>query len=205
MTQTILILLITQLFAMMSPGPDMMLVIKNTLGQTGKKAAVYTILGIGLGLSVHITLSIGGLAVILTQSNLVYKTVRYAGAAYLAYLGVKALFAKIDLTLNDSNLTKSKPPAVAFREGLLTNLTNPKVTLFILSLFTQLIDPTSPFWHKITFGVLLVAQAIIVWLVFSTLVGLPATRGYGRQWAVWMDRIFGLILIGIAASVVFLG
>ena len=203
MTQILLILLVTQFFAMMSPGPDMLLVVRNTVGQVGNKVAFYTIIGIGLGLSVHITLSIAGLAILLTQSDILYKTVRYIGAAYLAYLGIKSLLSnsKTENQVNES--VPIKRSVEAFREGLFTNLFNPKVTLYILSLFTQLIDPASPLWHKITYGGVLVAEAIIVWLIFSTLVGIPGTRKGGRKWEPWINRLFGLILLGIAFSVVF--
>ena len=101
MTQTIIILLVTQFFAIMSPGPDMLLIIRNTVGQSKKKPGVFTILGIASGLSAHITLSIAGLAIFLSQSELLFTTVRYTGAAYLAYLGFKALIKSSKFTIFD--------------------------------------------------------------------------------------------------------
>ncbi|MCB1122180.1 MAG: LysE family translocator [Verrucomicrobiae bacterium] len=202
MTEIIIILLVTQVFAMMSPGPDMILIVKNTLGQTTNRPAVFTILGIGLGLAIHISLSIGGLSILLTQSPLVYKSVRYAGAAYLAYLGIKALISTSSNFFSNSLGAVSKTGKEAFREGFITNLSNPKVTLYILSLFTQLIPPSSPIGHKLTYGGVLVIEAIVVWLVFAALIGLPGFRKYSNQWSHWMDRIFGILLLGIALSVV---
>lgn len=203
MTQTLVILLVTQIFAMMSPGPDMLLIIRNTLGQSGRQAAVFTILGISVGLSVHISLSIAGLAIVLTQSDLLYNTVRYLGAAYLAYLGIKALLNRSPLEISEGgHLKRHKPVKEAFQEGLLTNLLNPKVTLYILSLFTQLIDLNSPLWQKLTYGSVLVLECVVVWLIFSAIIGLPLVRNQTRKWALWIDRLFGLILIAIALSVV---
>ena len=205
MTHIILILLVTQFFAMMSPGPDMLLVMKNTLGQTSNKAGIYTVLGIGLGLAVHIALSIAGLAILLTESEFLYQSVRYAGAAYLGYLGLKSILSHSE---NRNAVNESAPikrAGEAFREGLFTNLSNPKVALYILSLFTQLIDPASPLWEKVTYGALLVAEAILVWLVFSCLVKMPGFQSSGRNWAPWIERLFGLILLGIALSVVYSG
>ena len=187
----------------MSPGPDMLLIIRNTLGQRGKQAAVFTILGIALGLSVHISLSIAGLAIVLTQSDLLYNIVRYLGAAYLAYLGFKALFNRSSFEISEESGTVfQKPGGEAFREGLFTNLLNPKVTIYILSLFTQLIDLSSPLWQKLTYGSVLVLECVVVWLFFSSIVGLPIVRNKTQKWALWIDRLFGLILIGIALSVV---
>ena len=206
MTQTLVILLVTQIFAMMSPGPDMFLIIRNRLGQTGSQAAVFTILGIAVGLGVHISLSIAGLAIILTQSDLLYIIVRYLGAAYLAYLGFKSLLSNTDFEIQEGHLKKpNKPAGEAFREGLFTNLLNPKVTLYILSLFTQLIPPTSPLWEKMVYGSVLVLECVVVWLIFASIIGMPLIRTQTQKWALWIDRLFGLILIGIALSVVLAG
>ena len=206
MTQTLVILLVTQIFAMMSPGPDMFLITRNRLGQAGSQAAVFTILGIAVGLGVHISLSIAGLAIILTQSDLLYVIVRYLGAAYLAYLGFKSLLSNTDFEIQEGHLKKpNKPAGEAFREGLFTNLLNPKVTLYILSLFTQLIPPTSPLWEKMVYGSVLVLECVVVWLIFASIIGMPLIRTQTQKWALWIDRLFGLILIGIALSVVLAG
>ena len=188
---------------MMSPGPDMLLIIRNTLGQSGKQRAIFTVLGIAAGLAIHISVSIAGLAIILSQSDLLYSIVRYLGAAYLAYIGLKSLLSRSHLKIHDGgSAAHQKPNSEAFREGLFTNLLNPKVTLYILSLFTQLIDPNSPLWQKLIYGSVLVMEAIVVWLIFSATIGIPIIRKRTQDWALWIDRLFGLILIGIALSVV---
>ncbi|MDG2170690.1 MAG: LysE family transporter [Opitutales bacterium] len=203
MTQTLVILLVTQIFAMMSPGPDMLLIIRNTLGTSGKKAALFTILGIAAGLSVHISVSIAGLAIVLSQSDLLYSIVRYLGAAYLAYIGLKSLLNRSQFKIQSGENTDHKTPnSEAFREGFFTNLLNPKVTLYILSLFTQLIAPASPLWQKLIYGSVLIIEAVVVWVVFSAIIGIPMIRKLTQDWALWIDRLFGLILIGIALSVV---
>ena len=190
----------------MSPGPDMLLIIRNTLGQKRKRAALFTIFGIALGLMVHISLSIAGLAVILTQNDLLYNGVRYLGAAYLAYLGLKSLFYHSPFSISEEMGTVGEKAAgEAFREGLFTNLLNPKVTVYILSLFTQLIELHSPLWQKVTYGAVLVVECVVVWLIFSAVVGLPLIRNRTQSWGLWIERLFGLILIGIALSVVLAG
>lgn len=191
---------------MMSPGPDMLLIIRNTLNQPGKKAAVFTILGIAAGLSVHIALSVAGLAIVLTQSDLLYTIIRYLGAGYLTYLGIKALLSQSPIEIHEGSIEANHKPALeAFREGLFTNLLNPKVTLYILSLFTQLIDLASPLWQKLVYGSVLILEAIVVWLLFASVIGLPIVRNLTQKWSLWIDRLFGLILLGIAASVVLVG
>lgn len=203
MTQTLVILLVTQIFAMMSPGPDMLLIIRNTLGTAGKQTAFFTILGIAAGLTIHISVSIAGLAIVLSQSDLLYSIVRYLGAAYLAYIGLKSLLNRSQFKIQSGeNTDLEKSNSEAFREGFFTNLLNPKVTLYILSLFTQLIAPASPIWQKLIYGSVLVIEAVAVWLIFSAIIGIPIIRKLTQEWTLWIDRLFGLMLIVIALSVV---
>ncbi|MCZ6673351.1 MAG: LysE family transporter [Verrucomicrobia bacterium] len=201
MVEILLILLVTQFLAIMSPGPDMFLILKNTLGQSGNGTAIFTILGIGLGLTVHISISIGGLAILLVQSENLYRLLRYAGAAYLAYIGLKSLIRQSSFTQNSYNGGSGKSWRTAFVEGLFTNLLNPKVTLYIFSLFTQLIAPNLPLWQKVTYGLVLIAEAIMVWILFSLAVNLPNIRTRIESFSVRIDRLFGLILICIAGTV----
>lgn len=205
MAETILILLLTQILAMMSPGPDMFLILKNSLGQPGQKAALFTILGIAVGLSVHITLSIAGLAIILIQSESLYRIVRYAGAAYLAYIGLKSLLSHYTLKIEEAPTNETRGSKRAFRQGLLTNLLNPKVTLFILSLFTQLISPMAPIWQKMTYGTVLILEAILVWWIFAMVINHSQIRKRIEKCSIWFDRLFGLILLCLAGSVIVFG
>ena len=203
MLETLLILLITQVLAMMSPGPDMFLILKNTLGQRGRAPAVATVFGIALGLTVHISVSIAGLGIILLQSETLYRIIRYAGAAYLAYIGIQSFLSHSQLNVQETTNEKDKNWKTAFREGLFTNLLNPKVTLYVLSLFTQLISPLIPVWQKLTYGSVLVAEAILVWWLFVLVINQQVIREKIQKYTVWFDRLFGVILICIAGSVVF--
>ena len=202
MPETIVILLVTQFLAMMSPGPDMILILKNTVGHSDLKPATYTILGIGLGLSIHISFSIGGLAILLLQSEKLYQGVRFAGAAYLAFIGIKSLIGTRKqnyIPLAKSNLDHNA--TTAFRDGLITNLLNPKVTLFIISLFTQLISPGTALWQKFIYAVVLVVEALVVWLLFARAINSTKIKEWISNYSGWVDRLFGLLLLGIACSV----
>ena len=206
MLEILTILLVTQFLAMMSPGPDMILILKNTLGQPNRNLVIFTILGIALGLSIHISLSIAGLAIILIQSDTLFRAVRYAGAAYLAYIGISSFFSSaLKNSYDFKGGGNSKTFRVAFREGLLTNLLNPKVTLYIISLFTQFIAPETPLSMKSTYGVFLVLEAIVVWWLFARAINLGVIREWLASYSYWMDRLFGLILIGIAGYVFLIG
>jgi threonine/homoserine/homoserine lactone efflux protein len=204
MLETLSILLITQLFAMMSPGPDMFLILKNSMIHKNATVAYCTILGIGLGLTFHISISIAGLGIFLTQSESLFRIIRFAGAGYLGYLGFKSLFnsSKFQSVIAED---KELNLIAAFKEGLFTNLLNPKVTLFIISLFTQVIRPSASYYEKSTYGLVLVAEAIVVWTIFSRAVRLETVRQALENHTLWLDRLFGLILLGIAGSVFWMG
>lgn len=183
----------------------MFLILKNSIVHKNANIANFTILGIGVGLAFHISISIAGFGIFLTQSENLFRIVRYIGAAYLAYIGFKSLLNRSKLQSVESNYDKELTLTEAFKEGLFTNLLNPKVTLYIISLFTQVIRPSASLYEKSTYGIVLVAEAIVVWSIFTRAVRLEAVRNALEDYTIWLDRLFGLILLGIAGSVFWLG
>ena len=123
-----------------SPGADFVLVLKNSLNQ-GRKAGLFTALGISMAICIHITYSLLGISYLISQYQWLYDVIRYAGAAYLIYLGVKGLFssnAEIgSLTSQQNGISAIK----YFSQGFLCNALNPKTMLFFLSIFSQVISP----------------------------------------------------------------
>jgi RhtB (resistance to homoserine/threonine) family protein len=136
----------------MSPGPDFIVVMKNAIAG-GKKAWLLTTLGISSGILVHATYCILGLGVIITKSILLFQTIKIAWALYLLYLSYALLKAK-KTTQKDvvAMQTVAKTPREYIKEWFLVNLLNPKATIFILSLFTQVITPTSGRAMKFALG-----------------------------------------------------
>jgi threonine/homoserine/homoserine lactone efflux protein len=121
-----------------TPGPDMLYVAARGASE-GRAAGIVSALGIGAGTLVHITLVALGLAALLAAVPVAYLVVRISGAAYLIYLGVRALRAE-----DSSERIKVKPArlSVVFRQGVLTNVLNPKVAIFFLAFLPQFVDPS---------------------------------------------------------------
>lgn len=119
------------LMGLMSPGPDFVICLKNTL-KYSRAAGIWTALGFACGALVHVTYCILGLALIISQSILLFNIIKWIGAAYLVYIGVKTLLAKpaekMELDTEKSNQTLSGMEA--WKSGFLTNILNPKATLF---------------------------------------------------------------------------
>ncbi|MDP1834362.1 MAG: LysE family transporter [Chlamydiales bacterium] len=138
-----------------SPGPDFVVVTKNSLAY-GRRAGLYTALGVGLGVFVHVAYCLAGIGLMIAESVTLFNVIKYSGAAYLIYIGVKSVLAKPRLDNVDLNGAKIKaymPSKTALKTGFLTNALNPKATIFFLSVFSQVIDPSTPLFIQLLFGV----------------------------------------------------
>lgn len=180
------------------PGADFALVIRQAVVQ-GRRAAMLASLGIGASLMFHISYTILGIGLIVSQSLLVFSLLKWAGAAYLIYLGVMALRAPA-LTV-DVGEQAAKPDGQTgwklFAMGFVTNALNPKPVLFFLSLFSLLVSPETPALVQGLYG-LGMAGALIGWffgvsLVFTSRPVREAFLSAGR----WFNRATGLMFIGL--------
>lgn len=155
---------IFMILAAISPGPDFALVSKNSLCYS-RKAGCYTSLGISFGILFHASYCVLGLGFIIAKSVWLFAIIKYMGATYLIYLGVKAMLAKRETTLEiGSHLAKCMTNTQAFRQGFLCNALNPKAILFFLALFTMIATPSTSIWLQIFYG-LEVSQYILFGLV----------------------------------------
>ncbi|CAM3852548.1 Leucine efflux protein [Vibrio aerogenes CECT 7868] len=134
--------IILGLLIVVSPGADFVLVLKNSLGH-GRKAGLLTGFGIGTGVCIHISYSILGIGHLISQSMILFTMIKYAGSAYLIYLGLTGIFCP-KLTFDAGAAPVPKPHDKAqryFMQGFLCNMLNPKTMLFFLSVFSQFISP----------------------------------------------------------------
>ena len=128
--------LVAALMLNIAPGPDMLYVIGRSVGQ-GRRAGIVSALGVFVGCWVHILAAAFGIAALLRSSPMAFNLVRYAGAGYLVYLGIRMLAQKSDLS---SQQLKAASLKSIFRQGVITNVLNPKVAIFFLAFLPQFID-----------------------------------------------------------------
>jgi threonine/homoserine/homoserine lactone efflux protein len=149
------------ILVIVTPGQDTALTIRNTLFG-GRPAGVVTALGVAVGQSCWTAATSIGLAALLVASEPVFVAIRLAGAAYLVYLGFDALRHAIRSVAHAAERTTASPlaPPRAFRQGLLSNLGNPKMAIFFTSLLPQF---GSSFWSLLALG-LLFSSLTLVWL-----------------------------------------
>jgi RhtB (resistance to homoserine/threonine) family protein len=189
--------------AVASPGPDFIMVMRNSLVYS-RKSGVYTAIGLGLGILVHVTLALAGIAFIISQSILLFNVIKLLGAGYLIYIGIKSLRASSHSSRNQElqqekvDLTKLK----AIRIGFITNVTNPKAILFFLSLFTLVIQPSTPFAIK---GIMGAEMAIVTAAWFALIASLVSHRIIKQRIMRiqhYFERVMGgiLILFGVVLA-----
>jgi len=126
----------------LTPGQDTFYILGRSISQ-GRKAGIFSVLGISTGALLHITASAFGLSAILMISTLIFSAIKYVGAGYLVYLGIKMFFnQKGNLNVRPDAVNSKIKYSAIYRQGILTNILNPKVALFFLSFLPQFIIPT---------------------------------------------------------------
>ncbi|NNK77950.1 MAG: LysE family translocator [Litoreibacter sp.] len=181
----------------LTPGADMMFTIASGMSG-GPRAGAAAAAGISLGVLVHVALAAVGLAVILRTYPAAYDTVRYAGAAYLAYLAVVSWRAKSGPEARRGRASVAR----AFRRGFITNILNPKVALFVLAFLPQFAQPEiGPVWQQIlALGVLLAIGGFLTDGLIGVFAGLAAHR-LSRASRVF-NKIAAVVFGGLAARIV---
>jgi RhtB (resistance to homoserine/threonine) family protein len=187
-----------------SPGPDMIYTAARSLSQ-GTKAGVFSALGIFTGCLVHVTAATFGLSKIIEESVALFSIIKYAGAAYLIYLGIRSLFSKKKSGTDITSL-RSMSNRKIFLQGMTTNILNPKVAIFFLSFLPQFIDPKSRYLEQqIAFlGLWFDAQGTLVLLLVANVTG--AFRSLLQKkpslWQ-WLEKITGMVLLALGIKMLF--
>lgn len=180
-----------------APGPDMLYVIGRSLGQ-GRKAGIVSALGIFVGCWAHILAAAFGIAALLRSSPVAFNVVRYAGAAYLVYLGIKMIVQR-------SNLAQQQPKPAGlvsiFRQGVITNVLNPKVALFFLAFLPQFVDAHrgSVVWQILLLGLIFNVGGSAVNLAVAYAGGTLGELLRNARFARMQQWFTGLVFIGLGA------
>jgi threonine/homoserine/homoserine lactone efflux protein len=202
---TLLPFMIAALTLNLTPGADMTYVIARSAGQ-GRLAGISSAFGISAGALVHTLLAAVGLSALVMQSETAFQIIKFAGAAYLLYLAWKA-WRSGDAEVEQA----SRPPASLgriFTEGMLTNLLNPKMALFVLALFPQFVRPSA---GSVFVQIMLLATVLnLIGLLVNGFVIMTASR-LGRAFS-GRNRLsrapqllLGAVFVGLAARLAFDG
>jgi len=199
--------LVVAALLIVTPGPDTALVTRNAL-LAGKRAASFTTLGIGAGSIIWALASVLGIAALLEGSVVAFTVCKFAGAAYLAYLGLRSLIAGF-WGNKQAAVTTPAPHAtqlserVAFRQGLLNNLLNPKAGAIFATALPQFISPGDPPLRLLL--MMLAYEAILLgWLnLYGSLISRAGQSRFGTRIREILQGVTGVVLIALGVRLAF--
>ena len=218
------------LLAVASPGPDFAVVERESVTH-GPRAGTRTALGVGCGsflypglnftagdgmalpfalgvgcaIFLHVGYSLLGIGLIVSQSIVLFNALKWAAAAYLLYIGFKALQAKPAVPSTDELTIQvgERTARGAFTAGFVTNGLNPKATLFFLSLFTVVINPHTPLTVQAGYGLYLAFATAVWFCLVARLFSHQRVRAGFARMGHWFDRTMGAVLIAIGVKLAF--
>jgi RhtB (resistance to homoserine/threonine) family protein len=201
---------VAHLLAVASPGPDFAMVVRQSLTH-GRRAAVWTSIGIGTAILVHVTYALLGIGILLRASHLWFSVMKYLCAAYLAWIGLKSALTRPRQGLAgapagaEAELARPAQPAarVAWTTGFLTNVFNPKATLFFIALFAAVIDPATPKLIQVGYGLWMSLTTMAWFVMVSAIFTRDDVRRMFLKGGHWIDRGMGAVLIAIAVALAF--
>lgn len=189
-------------FLAIIPGPNALLILFTALTQS-RRFAIANILGVALGFMIHAFVSAKGLSLLLSQSALAFNILKWMGVAYLVWLGINNL--KSGLKLADQKLeldrkVEEQTLKQAFVKGLLTNLLNPKIVLFYLSIFPQFVQPEHILEQSMILGALqagIVASWYLFVIFFATKLKVLLTSSKTSK---WLNYVSGALFISFGVG-----
>lgn len=193
--------------ALASPGPDFVIAARYALIHS-RKVGVMTALGFAVGVIVHVTYVLLGLATLIAQSVILFNIIKYIGAAYLFYIGVQALLSKgtdpqkAKQSAPDMDKTKTITYKKAFMTGFLTNLLNPKATMFFLAIFSQFISVETTALVQTLYAGTCVAMTFLWFSFVAVVLSSPKIKESFFKFSKWIDKVCGILLIGLSIKLV---
>ncbi|CPR21661.1 LysE family translocator [Brenneria goodwinii] len=191
--------------AVVAPGPDFAVTIRQSV-RFGRRAGIYTAIGIGVGMSVHIIYTLVGISALMHATPWLMSIAKFAGGAYIIYLGIHFVKSKpTNMNVLDSGDIAPQPQGrrKAFLMGFMTNATNPKATLFFLAVFTTVVSSATPVSIQMLYGLWMCSVNAAWFVLVSVLFSSPSVRQRFVRQGYWFERFMGVILIGFAIRLLF--
>jgi threonine/homoserine/homoserine lactone efflux protein len=191
---------------LLTPGPAVLYIVARSIEQ-GRVAGLASVFGITTGTLVHVLASTLGLSALLASSTLAFAAVKYAGAGYLIYMGVRRILSRTDAPASQSKLPKRSLGRL-YRDGFIVNLLNPKTALFFLAFLPQFVDPSrGAAAFQIAFlGLLFTLMGLTSDGLYALVAG-SAARWVKRQgrYLRWERFVSGGVFIGLGLTAALTG
>lgn len=201
---TLTVFVVVSLAMLLAPGPAVLYIVARSIEQ-GRLAGVVSALGVGVGTLFHVVAAALGVSALLLSSALAFSVVKYLGAAYLLYLGVRALLTREEVAAGEQQPAQRKLAHI-FVQGVVVNLLNPKVALFFFAFLPQFVDPARG-WvagQALLLGSLFVVLGILSDSIYALLAGtvrhwLRGNRAFARGHRYLTGSIY--IALGVSTAV----
>lgn len=195
--------LLMNLLACMSPWADFVMIIKNSVGYS-RRTWIWTAVWFWFGMIAHISYCLLWLAVLISNSIILFNIIKIAWWLYLIYIWIQSLTTETELNVadieNKNNVELSRTQAL--KSWFLTNLLNPKATLFMLAIFTVVIWPETPAWVLWVIAVWIVSTIVIWFSIVAVFLTIPKVQNLYSKVQHYLNKIFGAILIGFGIKVI---
>ncbi|WP_226001494.1 LysE family translocator [Paenibacillus sp. BJ-4] len=195
------VFLLTGILLNLIPGADTMYIVGRSISQ-GRKAGVYSVFGIISGSLIHTLLVAFGLSIVLTKSIMVFNVIKIIGVIYLVYLGVRMLLDKTNASFSAAESNTQHNIRKTYIQGMLTSLTNPKVSLFFIAFLPQFIDTKAS--GPIPFLILGLTFSFtgLLWCLFIAYFSSYMTRKIkvNQRFGTYLNKITGIIFIGLGLN-----
>ncbi|MFF4346477.1 LysE family translocator [Streptomyces sp. NPDC001530] len=200
MTEILAVAVITVL-AVIAPGADFAMVVRNSY-LYGRRTGLFAATGVAAGVLVHVTYTMLGVGLLIASSTALFTVIKLIGAAYLVYIGVRTFRARGDVEVDLGHKTALTPFA-ALRTGFLTNVLNPKTTLFVVSTFAQVVSPGTPVYRQVGYG-LFMSFAHLLWFgVVAVFFSQDRMRTLMLRGQKVLNKVIGSVLAGLGISLAF--
>ena len=192
------------MLAAISPGPDFAMVAKNSIMHS-RRIGIYTAAGVSSSLLIHSVYCILGLALIISKSLLVFSIIKYCGAVYLIYIGIKSLMVKREeINVQSISSIKAITGRQAFMQGLLCNLLNPKAIMFLLAFFTIVVGPGNSLLSEMGYGV----EIAVIHMIWFSSLAYMLTHSYVaaklNRIQFYIVKVMGAVLVAFGIRVAML-
>ena len=196
--------------AAIAPGADFASVVRESITY-GRRAGIICAVGVGSAIMVHVSYTVTGVGLIIAKSVVIFTVVKWCGAAYLAYLGVRSLMAGRSPKKDDSSASETdafaasasqtRSAAKSYTVGFLTNLLNPKATLFFVSLFATIVSRETPVTTQFAYGAVLAVFLALWFTVVAVFFTTRQMRATFERAGHWINRVTGLVFIALGIRI----
>ncbi|UFR04671.1 LysE family transporter [Streptomyces sp. Go40/10] len=200
MTEVLAVAVITVL-AVIAPGADFAMIVRNSY-LYGRRTGLFAAAGVAAGVLVHVSYTMLGVGLLIASSTFLFTVIKLIGAAYLVYIGVRTFRTRGEVEV-DLEHKATLTPLAALRTGFLTNVLNPKTTLFVVSTFAQVVSPGTPVWRQAGYG-LFMSLAHLLWFgVVALFFSQERMRTLMLRAQKVLNKAIGSVLAGLGISLAF--